>query len=309
VEKLGPHKVRFILPEPRGNFLEQLAFLPVGSPKHYLQQFHPAYGDPERLERLRQQYNVANKKSVYSLMKSNQNPELPRLDPWILRRANQLSPISYIRNPYYFAVDTSGNQLPYIDRIQLEGVDQLMMPMSVSSGRATMQFRYIRFENFAEYIALAEQNNYSVRGWLAGSRSAWLISPNLNRLVTAADKTSETKSKLLSDKEFRQALSLAIDRQTIVQAVYSGQSVFGGEIVNKLPSIQTADTRAEKFAEKSITEKEFEIVELVANGLSNKEIAEQLFLSEGTVRNYLSNILDKLDLRDRTQLVVYYYQS
>ena len=94
-----------------------------------------------------------------------------------------------------------------------------------------------------------------------------------------------------------------------LKAVYSGQSVFGGEIVNKLPNIQTTDTRAEKFAEKGITEKEFEIIELVAKGLSNREIAEQLFLSEGTVRNYLSTILDKLELRDRTQLVVKYYRS
>ncbi len=94
-----------------------------------------------------------------------------------------------------------------------------------------------------------------------------------------------------------------------LQAVYSGQSVFGGEIVNKLPSINAKDCRAEKFSEKGITEKEYEIIELVAQGLSNKEISEKLFLSEGTVRNYLSNVLDKLDLRDRTQLVVYYYQN
>ena len=48
---------------------------------------------------------------------------------------------------------------------------------------------------------------------------------------------------------------------------------------------------------------------LVAEGLSNKELAERLFLSEGTVRNYISNILDKLKLRDRTQLAVYYLKK
>lgn len=224
VEKLGPHKVRFILPIPRGDFLEQLAYQQVMNPKHYLQQFHPAHGDKKKLEELRQKYNLASLKALYSLMKSSQNPQLPRLDQWIVRRANQLSPVSFVRNPYYFAVDTCGNQLPYIDRIQLEAVDQLMVPMSVSSGRATMQFRYIRFENFAEYISLAEQNNYSVRGWLGGSRSEWLMSPNLNRLITEQDQFSAFKAKLLEDKEFRQALSLAIDRDTIVRAVYSGQA-------------------------------------------------------------------------------------
>ncbi len=45
----------------------------------------------------------------------------------------------------------------------------------------------------------------------------------------------------------------------------------------------------------------------MAKGCSNKEIADALFLSEGTVRNYLSGILDKLELRDRTQLAVFYY--
>jgi len=47
----------------------------------------------------------------------------------------------------------------------------------------------------------------------------------------------------------------------------------------------------------------------VAKGLNNKEIADALYLSEGTVRNYLSVILEKLGLRDRTQLAVFYYTS
>ena len=47
---------------------------------------------------------------------------------------------------------------------------------------------------------------------------------------------------------------------------------------------------------------------MIADGLSNKEIAAQLFQSEGTIRNYLSHILEKLELRDRTQLAVFYYQ-
>jgi len=58
-----------------------------------------------------------------------------------------------------------------------------------------------------------------------------------------------------------------------------------------------------------LTKREMDIVELVAQGLSNKEIGEQLFIGDGTVRNTLSIILDKLELRDRTQLAIKYWQG
>lgn len=93
-----------------------------------------------------------------------------------------------------------------------------------------------------------------------------------------------------------------------IKAVRMGQTVFGDEIITKIPSLIT-DTNKLKFSSFDITEKEFEIIVQVANGLNNKEIAETLFLSEGTIRNYISNILEKLNLRDRTQLAIFYYKN
>lgn len=78
--------------------------------------------------------------------------------------------------------------------------------------------------------------------------------------------------------------------------------------MNKIPTLLQADDRFD-YLSYNLTEKEFELIRLVADGLNNKEIAEQLFLSEGTVRNYLSNILMKLDLRDRTQVACFYYKN
>lgn len=91
-------------------------------------------------------------------------------------------------------------------------------------------------------------------------------------------------------------------------AVERGQTVFGEEITDKLPDLMASTPDKRDFSEYGITEKEYAIIEQVANGLNNKEIAEKLFLSEGTVRNYLSTILEKLGLRDRTQLAIFYYR-
>ena len=93
-----------------------------------------------------------------------------------------------------------------------------------------------------------------------------------------------------------------------VKSVYNGQSVFGNAITEKLPEIINKK-KSFDYEGHGITPQEKEIIEEVAKGLSNKEIADELCLSEGTVRNYLSNVLRKLDLRDRTNLAIFYYQN
>ena len=92
-----------------------------------------------------------------------------------------------------------------------------------------------------------------------------------------------------------------------LEAVMNGQSVFGDMVREKLPELVATEVSAYDFAAHDISEKEQHIIEAVAKGLNNKEIAAALFLSEGTVRNYISTLLDKLDLRDRTQLAIFYY--
>lgn len=97
-----------------------------------------------------------------------------------------------------------------------------------------------------------------------------------------------------------------------IVAVHNGQRVFGDEIIEKIPGMLETNRAAtaglqEHFS--NLTEREIALIEQVAEGKNNKEIAEALHFSEGTVRNYLSVILEKLDLRDRTQLAVFYYKN
>lgn len=92
-----------------------------------------------------------------------------------------------------------------------------------------------------------------------------------------------------------------------LKAVHSGQNVYGDEIIAKIPDL-IKPPASFNYAEYDITEKDYEIITLVAKGLSNKEIASHLHLGEGTVRNYLSTILEKLHLRNRTGLAIFYYQ-
>lgn len=93
-----------------------------------------------------------------------------------------------------------------------------------------------------------------------------------------------------------------------LRAVQTGQTVFGTEIISRLPGL-FKEEKSFDWEAHEISGKELQVIVLVAEGLSNKEIAGKLYLSEGTVRNYISNILDKLELRDRTQLAVFYLNT
>ncbi|MBL4933408.1 response regulator transcription factor [Clostridium paridis] len=91
-----------------------------------------------------------------------------------------------------------------------------------------------------------------------------------------------------------------------IKMVAAGNHVYGSEIIEKLK-----DSLEKKISinKELFTERELQIMEAISEGLSNKEIAAKLFISEGTVKNYISSILDKTDLSHRTQIAIYYIKG
>lgn len=100
-----------------------------------------------------------------------------------------------------------------------------------------------------------------------------------------------------------------------IHTVYDGQAMINPDITAKVvrlfSNLANANSRfystikIDRDYIESLSSSDWNIIKEVEKGLSNKEIAEELNLTEGTIRNYLSNILNKLDLRDRTQLAIW----
>ncbi len=92
--------------------------------------------------------------------------------------------------------------------------------------------------------------------------------------------------------------------KSMIRSVHAGINALDESIFEQMA--QTQSPQGEGFDGSQYSARELEIIQLVADGLSNKEIAGRLFLSEGTVKNYISNILEKSGMEHRTQIAIYY---
>lgn len=92
-----------------------------------------------------------------------------------------------------------------------------------------------------------------------------------------------------------------------IRSTFKGQSILEPEVTGKL--MNKMRTRDESPLHEYLTEREMEILLLMATGKTNQEIADQLFISIKTVKVHVSNILDKLQVQDRTQAVIYAFQQ
>ena len=94
--------------------------------------------------------------------------------------------------------------------------------------------------------------------------------------------------------------------------VMDGKRVLEGKAIEDIDfdgAGSEADTPRRPAAFASLTDREFEVAELIARGLDNKEIAATAYMGEGTVRNHISSILAKMGLRNRTQIAIAYLRG
>lgn len=98
-----------------------------------------------------------------------------------------------------------------------------------------------------------------------------------------------------------------------VKSVYRGNVIMHPEVANKIIENRDELSQQERIEEvkrkNRLTSREIDIIEGISCGLSNKEIGEKLFLTEGTVKNNITEILSKLELRDRTQIAIFAFKN
>ncbi|EEL51485.1 hypothetical protein bcere0022_11730 [Bacillus cereus Rock3-44] len=100
--------------------------------------------------------------------------------------------------------------------------------------------------------------------------------------------------------------SRASDIADAVRATYDGETVLEPKVTGKMMSRMRQ--KKEQPLYEDLTEREFEILMLIAEGKSNQEIADELFIALKTVKTHVSNILNKLNVSDRTQAVIYAFR-
>jgi peptide/nickel transport system substrate-binding protein len=230
VEILDPLTVRYAWSKPNPFFLPALAGarpLFIYAPAHYLKQFHETYADPAKLARLvaaDRARDWAQLHGRHDDMYRFDNPDLPTLQPWVMRTRAPAERFIAERNPYYYRVDPAGRQLPYIDRVILDVVDNKLIPVKTGAGETDLQARGLVFKDFTFLKQSEPHSDLRTMLWPTARGAHLALYPNLNA-------TDPVWRQLFRDVRFRRALSQGISRDDINQTFYFGLGIGGNNSV------------------------------------------------------------------------------
>lgn len=225
VAKVDDVTVTFTFAAPNPGFVLTLARIEAGmplAPKHYLKKWHKTY-NPDADSLAKQEgyptWVDAFLAHMYGQTQENQiDPKLPVLKPWMLQGIDTFGNATFVRNPYFWKVDTAGNQLPYIDQqVRMLISDMEVVKLNVQAGKLDYADKF----NIADLPVLKA-------GEASGGYTTMLYSADLGAIrkyqfnLTVADPVLRT---IFNDIRFREAMSLAINRKEINDTIYFGLGV------------------------------------------------------------------------------------
>jgi peptide/nickel transport system substrate-binding protein len=231
-EVIDEMTVRYTWENPNPRFLPTLAqprdpF--IYRPAHYLRQFHEKYGDKEKLKEMATKAKLKSWATLHNRlddMFENTNPALPTLQPWRVMNAAPANRFVFERNPYFHRVDTTGQQLPYVDQVMADIASGGLFAAKSNAGEVDLLARGLSMADIPVLKQGEAAKGYRTLLWRHARGSEVALYPNL----TTNDPVWR---QLNRDVRYRRALSLAIDRHTLNRALLFGLAKEGNNTISE----------------------------------------------------------------------------
>ncbi|MCR6671706.1 ABC transporter substrate-binding protein [Devosia ginsengisoli] len=220
---------KLIFENPNGIIMDELAsvngFTLVSLSKEYCSQFYPKYNPNAATEAKAAGFEtwelwMTDRCSWATETIRWANPDLPMMNAWMIDQplTGDASRTTFVRNPYYWKVDTEGNQLPYIDRLDMRVSDSLEeLTLMALNGEIDFQDRHIAtVANQPLFFDGQEAGDYRLGANIPSNMNTMVIQFNFNHV-------DEKRRELFQNKDFRIGISQLLDRQEIIDVVFTGQ--------------------------------------------------------------------------------------
>lgn len=227
MKKIDDYTIEVSFPVSFGVFIENFARWRPNPylPKHYMKQFHPKYTTMDEIKKVMKKEGYDSWVALFNAKDGGMDlwndPERPTLSAWVAQNLPGGPIQTMTRNPYYWKVDTEGNQLPYIDKItRFVVMDPEAMLLKTLAGEVDIQAAvyFGGVKNYSLVMENRERGNYRVV-------QSWWPPNNVGSVHFNYSHQDPVLKKLMNDKRFRIALSVAINREEINQIVFKGLAV------------------------------------------------------------------------------------